>query len=144
MTAVELFIEAMRRTDAGDHEGFLAMQAPDVEWRAPGTDVRGREQLREAMQPFWQGFSSGRHELRRIAEADGVVSCEGVWHSVNDRELPTPEGVIPATGRTVALRFAIVLAIDVAAGHATSVQLYFDQLEFLGQLGLLPEPAAAA
>jgi uncharacterized protein (TIGR02246 family) len=143
MTAKELFLEAMRRTDAADYEGFLQLQAPDGEWHVPGADLRGREEIRAQMQPFWQGFSTGRHDLQRIVADGDTVYAVGVWHSVNDRDMPTPDGIVAATGRTVALRFSMVVDVDVAAGHATNVQLYFDQLDFLGQLGLLPQPAAA-
>ena len=143
MTAKDLFMEAMRRTDAEDYDGFLELQAPDVDWRMPGADLHGRDQVRENMQGFWQGFSDGRHVIDGITSDGDTVYAEGVWHARNDHDLPTPEGTVPATGRTVALRFAIIVAIDVAAGYATSVRLYFDQLDFLGQLGLLPQAAAA-
>jgi uncharacterized protein (TIGR02246 family) len=141
MSAKELFLEAMRRTDAGDHEGFLALQAPDASWVVPGGAPHGHEELRAWMQPFWQGFSNYRHELTRVAENDDVVFAEGTWTGVNDGPLVMPDGEAPATGRTVSFRFAIAVTVDVDAGHATSVNLYFDQLEFLAQLGLVPEPA---
>ena len=38
MTAKEIFYEAMRRTDAGDQDGFLAMFADDCHWVVPGAE----------------------------------------------------------------------------------------------------------
>src|SRR3954471_14178160 len=128
MTATELYIEAMRRTDAHDYEGFLAMQAPDCEWQMPDGHLHGREAVRDRMRVFWEGFTQDRHELDRIAEEGGAVYCEGRWIAVNTGPIVTPEGTLPPTGRPVELKFLMVTDVDVVAGHATSVHLYFDQL----------------
>ncbi|HEX7297930.1 MAG TPA: nuclear transport factor 2 family protein [Solirubrobacteraceae bacterium] len=146
MTAKELAIEAFRRSDARDLEGFVGMFAPDCEWVAPGTEARGHDALREYLQPFWLGFSRYHHEISRTVEGgDDVVAVEGTWNGVNDGPLLTPEGQqMPATGRAVTLHFVMVGTRDADSELIRSVHLYFDQIEFLGQLGLLPEPAAAA
>jgi ketosteroid isomerase-like protein len=144
MTAKELFVEAMRRTDAGDIDGFVALHAPDCTWITPSAELHGHDELRGWLAPWLAGFpSERRHELTRVVEIDGTVYCEGVFHGVNAGAMETPEGTLPATGKTLAMPFAIVVEIDVDAGHATGVHVYFDQLGFLGQLGLLPAPAAA-
>jgi hypothetical protein len=44
--------------------------------------------------------------------------------------------------RASAATRSIAVVVAVAAGYATSVHLYFDQLGFLAQLGLLPAQAA--
>ncbi|HYX85200.1 MAG TPA: nuclear transport factor 2 family protein [Gaiellales bacterium] len=144
MTAKELFLEAMRRSDAREHEGFLAMQAADTTWVVPGgMELRGIEQLRGWLEPFWQGFSTSRHDLTRVFEDGNTVFAEGVWTGTNDGALQMPQGTLPPTGRTVTFPFAIVVTGDLDRGVATSVHVYFDQLEFLGQLGQLPDEAAA-
>jgi len=56
MTAKEIFYEAMRRTDAGDQEGFLEMFADDCHWVVPGAEFGSKEELRGWLTPFWQGF----------------------------------------------------------------------------------------
>jgi hypothetical protein len=135
----------MRRTDSGDHEGFLALQGPDAEWLVPGAELHGLDEIRPWLSQFWQAFSSYKHEHSGLVEVDGTVYGEGVWTGVNDGPLVTPDGhELPPTGRTISFRFAIVVESDSEAQQARSVHVYFDQLEFLGQLGLLPEPAAAA
>jgi ketosteroid isomerase-like protein len=144
MTAKELFVEAMRRSDAGDIDGFVNLQAPDCAWVTPSAEVHGRDELRAWLAPWLAGFPTDRrHELTRAEELDGTVYAEGVFHGVNTGAMETPDGTLPATGKPLAMRFSIVIDIDVAAGYANTVHLYFDQLGFLGQLGLLPEPAAA-
>ena len=143
MTAKELFLEAMRRSDAGDLDGFIELQAPDCTWVTPNGEVHGHEELRDWLSVWLSGFpTERRHQLDRVVEVDGTVYCEGVFKGVNAGPMDTPQGLLPATGKTVAMRFALVVDIDVDAGHASRVQLYLDQLDFLGQLGLLPEPVA--
>jgi SnoaL-like polyketide cyclase len=56
------------------------------------------------------------------------------------RRSPCRQGKIPATGKHVRVR-----ACDIATvqnGVITSHRFYFDQMEFLGQLGLVPETPA--
>jgi ketosteroid isomerase-like protein len=145
MTAKELYTEAMRRTDSGDQDGFLALMADDAHWLVPGAELRGKEQLRQWITPFWQGFSSFRHDLERtVAESDDVVFGEGTWTGTNDGTIPMPEGELPATGRTVSFRFALAGTRAADGEHIGGVHLYFDQLEFLGQLGVLPEGGTIA
>ena len=143
MTPKEMFLEAMRRNDAGDHEAFLAMQADDAVWRVPGAELHGKEELRGWLHPFWQGFSSYRHEFSRVVEAgDDVVWAEGTFSGVNDGPLVMPDGgEAPPTGRPVSFRFGMSIVGDYEAEQAKEINIYFDQLEFLAQLGLVPEPA---
>ena len=54
-----------------------------------------------------------------------------------------PNGqVIPATGRSLSVPYADVFEVE--GDRITSDRLYFDQVELLTQLGLMPDPAAAA
>jgi ketosteroid isomerase-like protein len=145
MSAKDLYLEAIRRTDAGDQEGFLALQAPDAQWVVPGAELRGHEELRGWLQPFWQGFSSFRHDITRVIESGDTVWAEGYWSGVNDGPLVMPDGgESPPTGKSVRFRFGMSVTADVATGQATELSLYCAQLDFLMQLGLVPEPAPAA
>jgi hypothetical protein len=145
MSVKELFVEAMRRTDAGDIDGFIAMQAPDCAWITPNGELHGHDELRAWLSPWLSGFpTERRHELTRVDERDGTIYAEGVFHGVNAGPMETPEGTLPPTGRTVAMPFAIFGEADAEAGVAHRIRIYYDQLGFLGQLGLLPEPAATA
>ena len=67
MTPKELFLEAMRRQDSGDHEGFLALQAEDCDWTVPGAELHGRDAVRE----WTRGYSES---LRPYAAGAGYVN----------------------------------------------------------------------
>jgi predicted ester cyclase len=145
MSLRELYLEAMRRTDARDHAGFLAMQDDDAVWQVGGATLRGKEEIRGWLQPFWQAFTTSRHALEHVyeVESDRVVA-EGTFTGTHDGPLPLPDGTeLPPTGKPVSFRFAMSVEREPGAEVARAVSLYFDQLDFLGQLGLLPAPAAA-
>jgi len=55
--------------------------------------------------------------------------------------LQTPTGEIPATNRQLRGRGVQILRIEGDA--VVDTRLYFDQVQVLTQLGLMPEPAAA-
>ena len=89
MTAKEIFYEAMRRTDAGDQEGFLEMFADDCHWVVPGAEFGSKEELRGWLTPFWQGFSTFRHDIHRaVSDTEDEVFAEGTWTGTHD---PDPD-----------------------------------------------------
>jgi hypothetical protein len=54
-----------------------------------------------------------------------------------------PDGSeLAPTGKTISFHFAMSVARQPGAEVASRVNIYFDQLDFLGQLGLLAQPAA--
>jgi ketosteroid isomerase-like protein len=146
MSLTDLYRETMDHADARERDEFLDHFREDVTWKVPGAELRGREEVWAWVEPFWGAFSSFRHELHRVVEADGTVVGEGTFVGLNDGPLVTPGGTMPPTGREIRFDFAMIATGDAAEGKAASVHIYFDQLEFLGQLGVVPvpEPAAAA
>jgi uncharacterized protein (TIGR02246 family) len=144
MTAKELYHEAMRRADGGDKEGFVDLFVEDCHYIVPGAELRGKDQLRQWLTPFWEGFPNFRHDLdRTVAASDDVVCGEGTWVGRHEGTMTMPDGELPPTGREVSFRFALFGTRAADGEHIQDVHIYFDQLEFLGQLGVLPESAAA-
>jgi predicted ester cyclase len=141
---LDLTREALARNDANDLDGFLAMQTADCEWSTPDGRLRGRDAVREYVARFRQAFPDGRHEIDRAIESGGRVAVEGRWSGTHTGAFPTPQGDVPPTGRTVAMAFALFVEGDPQAREASRVAIYMDQLAMAAQLGLLPEPQAAA
>jgi ketosteroid isomerase-like protein len=142
MELKDRLLAIMSLADAHDIDGVLEQLAPDAEWVTPSGPQRGHAAIQAWLSPFWGAFSSFAHTVDRVAQSGDTAYAEGVWSGVHDGPLATPEGEVPPTGRTVSFRFAVGTSGD--ADKVRSVRVYFDQLEFLGQLGLLPEPAAGA
>jgi ketosteroid isomerase-like protein len=142
MELKDRMLAIMSLGDAHDMDAVLEQLAPDAEWITPSGPQRGHAAIQEWLSPFWRGFSSFTHTIDHVVQSADTAYAEGVWTGVHDGPLVTPEGELPPTGRTVSFRFAIGTTGD--ADKLRSVRVYFDQLAFLGQLGVLPEPAGAA
>jgi hypothetical protein len=76
-------------------------------------------------------------------DAGNVAIDEGYLVGTHTGPLPTPSGeTIPATGKQINVRSCDVATVE--AGVVTQHRFYFDQMEFLGQLGLLPPEGAGS
>ena len=67
--------------------------------------------------------------------AGNVVVAEGTTAGTHDGAFRTPKGEIPRSGNPVSLRYAAVKRFE--GDRLVSEHLYFDQLEFLQQLGAM-------
>lgn len=127
--------------NAHDAQAIGELFAEDGVLIDPAGEFRGRE----AIVGYWQGFFQAFPEMAgedefKAEEGDGAIN---EWTAVgtHDGPLETPEGSIPATGKQVTIRGCDV--ITVRDGRITSQRVYYDQLSFLTQLGLVSEAAAA-
>jgi quinol monooxygenase YgiN/predicted ester cyclase len=112
-----------------DQQAF-AVQAPG------GMSLAGRE----AIDTFWNTWHDAfpDNHLSTVGiygdEHGGVL--EGRFTGTHTGTLRGPAGEIPATGRSVDVRFCEVHRVD--SGKIIDSHLYFDQLDMLTQLGQLP------
>jgi steroid delta-isomerase-like uncharacterized protein len=128
--------------NAHDFERMRELTAEDAMFTAPG-DVRleGRDAIMEYAQSWLDAFSDGRVEVERdIVSGDWLVE-QYTFHGTHSDTLRGPTGDIPATGRKVKGRVVGVHRIE--DGVIAESHLYFDQVEVLTQLGLMPELARA-
>jgi predicted ester cyclase len=137
---LDLTKEALERNDAGDVDGFVALQAADCEWLTPDGPLHGRDAVREYVERFRAAFPDGRHSIDRALEAGDSVAIEGTWSGTHTGAFATPQGDVPPTGRAVRMTFALFVRGEPAAGEASRVAMYMDQLALAAQLGILPEP----
>jgi steroid delta-isomerase-like uncharacterized protein len=127
--------------NAHDANAIAGLFADDGVMSDPTGEVRGRDAIAE----YWQGFFTafpdlaGRDEFK--AESGDTAINEWAASATNTGPLETPQGTIPATGKRMTLRGCD--AITVREGLITSQRIYYDQLGFMTQLGLVPEEAAA-
>jgi predicted ester cyclase len=123
--------------NAKDADAFVGNESPNIEFILPGAiSLRGREQVKAYIQIFWRAFPDGTvTQQGQILAPEGAIT-ESIFSGTHTGPLSTPDGEIPATGRRVRLRQAAVQRVT--DGLISSEHLYFDQLELLGQLGILP------
>jgi ketosteroid isomerase-like protein len=131
----------LRYTDEGRYDDFHAALDPDCEWVNPMAKAHGPDEIVRALAAYGEAFPERRHEVSLALEAGSTVALEGEWVATHTGPLATPDGEVPATGRTVRVPFAAV--VRVRGGRVASTCVYLDPLGFMAQLGLVPEPASA-
>jgi steroid delta-isomerase-like uncharacterized protein len=141
-TPDDLVHEVFRTIEARDYDHLRALMSPDCDFVAPGFSGRGPEPTVAWMAPFMDAFPDIHHEIGPVAERDGLVAFELRVIGTHTAPLRGPDGELPPTGRPLDL--AAVNVWKVADGRIAAYHIYFDQMSFLGQMGLLPEPTASA
>lgn len=134
------FVEAF---NAHDEERIRALNADDGVIEAPGdVHVEGREAATAYAMGWLNAFSDARIVVHtEIVDGDWVAQ-RFTFEGTHDGVLASPAGEIPPTHRRLAGRGVQILRVE---GDAiVETQLYFDQVQLMTQLGLMPEPAQPA
>jgi ketosteroid isomerase-like protein len=129
---VEASKRAFDASNRRDMESFLETLAPEVEWH-PGlaallegeaTVYRGREEVRELLQGYWQAFADLRFEASEIRDLGDRILAVGQMR-----------GRGAESGVEIESPWAYL--IQVRNGKATHVRTYLDPKEALEAAGLL-------
>jgi ketosteroid isomerase-like protein len=134
-TSNKPIIERLLRTiDANDLDGVKKLFSPDIELVTPNGVFRGSEQAAAWLKPFLDAFSELKHTMIGFVETGNEVAFEIKITGKNTRPMASPQGPIPPTNKSIDLRSAsfIRLQNEKVAGY----RIYFDQAEFVAQLGL--------
>ena len=109
---------------------------------APGdVHVEGREAATQYAMAWLNAFPDARLTVTNELVAGDWVAQEFIFEGTQEGVLTGPAGEIPATGRRLKGRGVQVFRVE---GDAVAdTRLYFDQVQILTQLGLMPEPAPA-
>ena len=110
--------------------------AADAEMTAPGAQVSGRDNVIGFLAVFLDAFPDLRLEIVQLLTDGAAAAAEGTLRGTHTGVLHTPNGDVAPTGRAVELRWAAVYVTE--GDTLKSEHLFFDQMDFLGQLGLLP------
>jgi predicted ester cyclase len=110
--------------------------AADAEMTAPVGQVSGRDSVIGLIGVFQEAFPDLRLEIKQLLTDGPAAAAEGALLGRHDGVLHTPDGDVEPTGRAIELRWAAVYLTD--GDTLKSEHLFFDQMDFLGQLGLLP------
>ena len=133
------FVEAF---NAHDEERIRQLNAENAVLEAPG-DVRleGREASTQYAMSWLRAFPDARITVHNEREAGDWVTQEFTFEGMHGDTFSTPTGDIPATNRRLTGRGVQILHVE---GNAIAeARLYFDQLQVMTQLGLMPEVATA-
>jgi predicted ester cyclase len=103
--------------------------------------MKGVEPFRQYVQVFFTAAPGAHIAGNRYLESGDTIVVEGAFSGDHTGPLMTPMGEIPPTGRHFDFTFCDIF--QVREGKAYNHRLYFDQAEFMTQLGLMPAPPGA-
>ena len=133
------FVEAF---NAHDEERIRQLNAENAIIEAPG-DMRaeGREPTTQYAMAWLRAFPDARITVHNeLVDGDWVVQ-QFTFEGTHEDTLSSPNGDIPATHNR--LQGRAVQLFKVEGDTVTETHLYFDQVQVMTQLGLMPEPATA-
>lgn len=133
------FLEAF---NAHDEERIRQLNAENAIMEAPG-DVRieGREPTTQYAMAWLRAFPDARITVHNeLVDGDWVVQ-QFTFEGTHEDTLQSPNGDIPATHKQLQGRAVQVFKVE--GDSVTETHLYFDQVQIMTQLGLMPEPATA-
>lgn len=131
-----------RLTDAitthADAKTFGELYAEDAVAVTPdGGEIRGRDGIVEYWRQMTEAIPEGTYESVHAYEVGDTAIDEGFFSGRNTGPIQLPTGeTLPATQKEIRIR-----GVDFATvrdGRIVEYRLYFDEMDFLGQLGLLP------
>jgi predicted ester cyclase len=136
-------VETVQRYDdafnAHDVEARRAALSDRSElWMPGGMRLQGPDQIIGIVHAFWGALPDGKLMPERQISDGTDVATEGRLQGTHTGPFPSPQGDIPPTGNRV--EFAYVSVRRVEGDTIVSEHLYFDQLEFLQQIGAMPAP----
>ncbi|MFF0158572.1 ester cyclase [Streptomyces sp. NPDC005263] len=101
-------------------------------------EIRGRDHIVEYWRQMTEAVPEATFETLHAYEVGDTAIDEGFFSGRNTGPLQLPTGeTLPATQKELRIRGVDIATV--ADGRIVDYRLYFDEMEFLGQLGLLPE-----
>jgi predicted ester cyclase len=125
-----------------DERRIRELNAENTVFEAPG-DVRieGREAATQYAMAWLNAFPDARLTVKNELVSGDWVAQEFTFEGTHEGTLSGPAGDIPATHRRLNGRGVQVFRVEGDA--VVDTRLYFDQVQVMTQLGLMPEPAQA-
>jgi predicted ester cyclase len=126
------------------HDLDLSMTvfADDVVTETPSGVLEGIEAFRAFGEGFLAAVPDMSHTMRAHWEVGDTIIVEGTYSGTHTGPLVAPDGSeIPPTGR--AFSFPYVDVLVARDGRFVEHRVYWDNVAFFSQLGLMPEPATA-
>jgi steroid delta-isomerase-like uncharacterized protein len=131
--------QAIESWNAGDRDTWATLYADDVVYEAPGGQrISGLADLKEKYFEALVTAAPDRSSRDIVLFADGEHVVEQARYvGTHTGPLRSPDGMeIPPTGKR--FDFPFVGIFHVQGGKIRSIRIFYDQIELLGQLGLMP------
>lgn len=134
LSPVDAFVKALNAHDAKTLGEQLAENVTYWEANLPAP-ITGRRAVEDHFRENWKPFPDASIKVvNRVASGDFVVD-EVTWSGTHKGPLKTPQQTIPPTGKRVE-----GLAVGVAKvekGKISRLSIYYDNMAYMAQLGLM-------
>lgn len=138
-TAKQVLERAAEAWNKRDAEGFAAVASPDLHLTGPGGREReGAEGWRQHYGEWMTAFPDNVVTHRNVVGDGADVIAEATFTGTHLGVMHTEEGDVPPTGKRMHMEF--IEALRTQGGKVTTIRFYYDRLELMAQLGLLPTP----
>ena len=126
--------------NAHDERALNALHADNIKFDAPGgfKATNAREATAYAMR-WLKGFPNGKLTVHSEIISAPWIAKEVVMEGTNSGPLEGPMGTVQPTNRKVISKGVQIFRIE--NGKIAETRLYFDLLDQMTQLGLVPAPA---
>ncbi len=125
-----------------DEARIRELNADDIVLEAPGeVRLEGNDGSTGYAMGWLNAFSDARLKVSSTFVDGDTVVQEFAFEGTHDNTLSGPAGDIPATNRRLTGRGVQILRVE--DGKVAEARLYYDQMQVMTQLGLMPEPATA-
>jgi steroid delta-isomerase-like uncharacterized protein len=125
--------------NAHDERALSALHASDIKFEAPGFKASNARDATAYAMGWLKGFPNGKMTVRHeVVNAPWIVQ-EVTMEGTHTAPLEGPAGKIQPTNKKVVSKGIQVLKIQ--DGKIAEARIYFDQLDQMAQLGLMPAPA---
>jgi uncharacterized protein (TIGR02246 family) len=123
--------------DNQDMNALVQLYAEDAVMFMPGEEpVRGRKAIEENQAAFIRAMPDMTVKFTTILVQGNHIAFEGIFTGTFTGPLASPEGDIPPTGLSVKAGFAFIAKVN-PDGLIEEDRTYFDNLDFMQQLGLI-------
>jgi len=128
--------------NAHDEAAIREHTADDCVFEGPGgVRLEGGDAVTAYAIGWLNAFSDARLEVDTVVVDGDWAAMTGTFKGTHDGTLSGPDGDVPATGRRLEGRCAEVVRFE--NGKSVEEHLYYDQMDVITQLGLMPETADA-
>ena len=126
--------------NAHDESALFALHAPHIKFDAPGGFKANNAKDATAFAMTWlKAFPHGKMTVRSEIVSSPWIVQEIAMEGVHSAPLETPTGTIQPTHKKVVGYGVQILKVE--DGKITEARIYYDVLDQMTQLGLMPAPA---